>query len=131
VESKPGMMRRANFLATGPAGQSAEIIISAFPGDVGGKLANINRWRGQIGLGPVTEGEAGKWSSSFESNGATVSLVDFTGDKPLAGKTHPQRVIVATIPHAGNSWFFRITGDAPFVAAQEAAFLEFIKSVKF
>jgi hypothetical protein len=38
---------------------------------------------------------------------------------------------VATIPHAGNSWFFKMTGDAPLVEAQKEAFLEFVKSVKF
>jgi len=131
VESKPGPMRRANFLAGGEAGQSAEIVISAFPGDVGGQLANINRWRGQIGMGSISEKQAADLTRSFELNGATVTMVDVTSDKPTAGKAHPQRMIVATIPHNGDSWFFKITGDAPFVAAQEATFLAFVKSVKF
>jgi hypothetical protein len=34
----------------------AEVTVSAFPGDTGGLLANLNRWRGQIGLEPVQAG---------------------------------------------------------------------------
>ena len=34
-------------------------------------------------------------------------------------------------PHEGNSWFFKITGDAPLVEAPKDAFMQFVKSVKF
>jgi hypothetical protein len=44
---------------------------------------------------------------------------------------HPSRMIVVTIPNAGNSWFFKMTGDAPLVGAQKDSFLQFVKSVKF
>ena len=33
----------------------AELSVLVFPGDVGGELANINRWREQIGLAAIEE----------------------------------------------------------------------------
>src|SRR5262249_4613854 len=33
-------------------GEGVEVSIAAFPGDGGGLLANVNRWRGQVGLEP-------------------------------------------------------------------------------
>jgi hypothetical protein len=114
-------VRRASFVVNGPTGQSVDIAVTVFPGDVGGMPANINRWRSQIGLAPATDVA----TTSLDIAGVTATLVDFAND--ATGK----RMIVATIPHAGNSWFFKMTGDAPLVEAQKEAFLEFVKSVKF
>jgi predicted small secreted protein len=130
-EGKAAPMRRATFVVKGVDGQSAEVAISAFPGDVGGLLANVNRWRGQIGLGPVAPDEVASITADVEINGAKLTVVDFQTDTVAAGKTHPRRMIVVTLPHDGNSWFFKLTGDAPLVGAQKEPLLQFVKSVKF
>jgi hypothetical protein len=130
-EGKASAMRRATFLAKAADGQTAEIVVSVFPGDVGGLLANINRWRGQIGLGPVAPDEISGITSDLVINGAKATVVDFKADTASPGKTQPLRMVVVTIPHAGNSWFFKMTGDAPLVEAQKGIFLQFVKSVKF
>ena len=130
-EGKPSSMRRASFLAKRDDGQMADIAVTVFPGSVGGLLMNINRWRGQIGMDPVAPDEVRAMTSNLDLNGPTATVVDFTGDKPPAGKTQPQRMIVVTIPHENNSWFFKMTGDAPLVEVQKETLLQFVKSVKF
>ena len=130
-EGQVSAMRRATFLVGGADGQSAEIAVSVFPGDVGGLVANINRWRGQIGLGPVAPDEISGITSNVDVSGTTATVVDFQAESAPSGKTQPPRMIVATLPHAGNSWFFKMTGDAPLVGAQKDAFLQFVQSVKF
>jgi hypothetical protein len=124
-------MRRATFVVKGSDGQGAEVVVSSFPGDVGGLVANINRWRGQIGLGPIAPDEVSGITSDLMVNGAKATVVDFKADSAPQDKMPPKRMIVVTIPHEGNSWFFKITGDAPLVEAQKATFLEFVQSVKF
>jgi len=116
-------MRVATFNVAGESEQSAEIAVSAFPGDVGGALANINRWRGQLGLGPIKPEDVAGISSPVEAGDIKGTVVNID-----AGA---KRMLVATMPHAGNSWFFKMTGDAPLVEAQKANFLEFVKSVTF
>src|ERR1035437_5601990 len=61
-------MRRATFVVKGSEGQSAEVVVSSFPGDVGGLVANINRWRSQIGLGPVAPDEVSGMTSDLVVN---------------------------------------------------------------
>ena len=46
-----GSMRKGSWSISGHE-QYAEVSVLAFPGTVGGVTANINRWRGQIGLPP-------------------------------------------------------------------------------
>lgn len=118
-------MRRASFLVKGADSQAAEIAVTVFPGDVGGLLANVNRWRGQIGLEPTTAVKVAVLTQTLDVNGVAATVVDFAND--ATGK----RILVAMIPHGGNSWFFKMTGDKPVVEAQKAAFLDFVKSVKF
>ena len=79
-------MRRATFLVKGADGQSAEIAVSVFPGDVGGLMANINRWRGQIGLGPVAPDEIAGITSDLEVNGTKATVVDFKADTAPRGR---------------------------------------------
>jgi len=124
-------MRRATFLVSGEGAQTAEVAVSVFPGDVGGLMANINRWRGQIGLGPAAPDEISGFTSDVEVDGTKSTVVDLKGETVPPGRTQPTRMIVVTVPHGGNSWFFKITGDAPLVEKQKEAFLQFVKSVKF
>src|SRR5690606_18990816 len=61
-------MRVATYEAPGPDGP-VEVAITRFPGRVGGELANINRWRGQMGLPPVDESELEAVIERFEAPG--------------------------------------------------------------
>jgi len=45
-------MRKGSYTVTA-AGGEADCSITAFPGAVGGELANLNRWRGQLQLPPL------------------------------------------------------------------------------
>lgn len=124
-QEKPGVgMRKATFAISGANGASAELAVTAFPGDVGGDLANLNRWRGQLALPPVTEAEFAGAVTRLKVNGLNVTLADLTG-----GGDNPQRLLGAMVPHAGATWFFKLTGPAALVAAEKPAFLSFVQTL--
>lgn len=131
---QPSSVRRGSYTVKGAgtfAGQTVDIAVTVFPGDVGGLLMNINRWRSQIGLEPIKEDQVAALSSKIEVDGKSVTLVDLKDGKPAEGKTIPQRMLVGTLMHEGNSWFVKITGDAPLVEEQRKAFEAFVNSLKF
>lgn len=116
-------MRKGGW-KTGAGEGAAEVSVTAFPGDVGGLRANVDRWRGQVGL-PVTESEAklAEQVSPFRvsgTEGRKVSLAN--GGKALVA-------ILAS--HGGATWFFKITGSERAVADSSADFEAFVSSVKF
>jgi hypothetical protein len=116
-------MRKGSYTVPGPGGE-ADLSITAFPGDVGGELANINRWRGQVGLPPLPDEGLAAAARRFESNGLTFVVVD------LAGSQSPRRLLGAIVPFADGTWFFKLVGPDSLVAAQRQAFLDFLKTVK-
>jgi hypothetical protein len=125
-QSKPGSaMRKATYVITGEGGVSAELAVTAFPGDVGGEVANVNRWRGQLQLAPQSPTEAAAALTRVQANGLAIGVVEMVG----TGAT-PVRLIGAMVPFDGSTWFFKLTGPDALVAGQKQAFLEFARSIR-
>ncbi len=122
-------MRKATLLIPGEAGGAgAELSVTAFPGDVGGNLANVNRWRQQLSLAPIGEAELGAALQHLDVGALHVDLVELTGpSKPPAA---PQRVLGAIVPYSGATWFFKFTGPDALVSRERETFLVFIRSLR-
>ena len=122
---KPGSaMRKGSFAIKGEGGE-ADVSITAFPGDVGGDLANLNRWRGQLQLPPVGQAEFDAATQHLDHNGLHMTVADIVGTGANA-----QQILGAMIPHAGATWFVKILGPSALVAKEKAAFLAFLATVK-
>jgi hypothetical protein len=119
-------MRKGSYAIVGSDGAEADLSITAFPGNVGGDLANINRWRGQISLPPINEADLSSQTQHIDANGLHMTFVDFantTGDKP-------QRVMGAIVPFGSATWFFKLSGPDVLVASQRETFLAFLQTIK-
>jgi hypothetical protein len=117
----PSAMRKGSYTVKGDGGE-ADLSITAFPGATGGLEANLNRWRGQVGLPAASPAEVAAGSEKFESNGLSIVVVDYANNGT--------RILGAVVPYGGNSWFFKMMGPDAIVAGQKAAFLEFLRTVK-
>ncbi len=122
-QSKPGGSVRKGSYVIGPAsGPTADLSITAFPGDVGGDLANVNRWRSQIGLGPISAAEFPGTLTHLDSGGLHIDYVDLAHNGT--------RMLAAIAPHEGATWFVKLTGPDALVAAEKFAFIDFLKTLR-
>ncbi|HXQ82369.1 MAG TPA: hypothetical protein VN775_13710 [Opitutaceae bacterium] len=120
-----GAMRKASYAVPGEGGES-ELSITAFPGDVGGELANVNRWRGQVGLAPLRAEELESAVSRVEANGLRFAIVElFPPGDPGA-----KAMVGAIVPFGGSTWFFKLTGPGALVRASRPAFTGFLHTVR-
>ncbi len=122
----PGPMRKGSYDVPGETAADADLSIFSFPGDTGGLLGNINRWRGQIGLEPLAESDlaANITRVAAGENSPQITVVDF------ASKDASTRMLAAILPGKGETYFFKLTGPASTVAAQKNAFLAMLQTVK-
>jgi hypothetical protein len=121
---KSGSAMRKGSYAVKRDGAEADFAITAFPGDTGGLHANINRWRGQVGLptaGPVELDAAVQHMDG--RGGMHFDVVDLAGPSGT-------RLLGAITSHGGNSWFFKLMGPDAVVAAEKPAFVEFLHTVQ-
>lgn len=124
----PGPMLTAKFSITGSGG-SAEVNILSSGMDTG-LAANVNRWRGQLGLPPVAqEDELSKMVGSIDIGGGKAQVVDLSGTDSKTGK--PARLVGAIVPNNGQTWYYKLVGDEQIVAQQKDAFIQFVQSAKY
>ena len=119
-------MRKGSYAVPGPDGAEADCSVTAFPGDVGGELANLNRWRGQIDLPPLAAADVPAATTRLSHDGLDFVVVDFAN--PKAEKA--QRILGALVAHDGATWFFKLLGSEAALGAQKDAFLHFLSTVK-
>jgi hypothetical protein len=121
----PAPMRKASYGVPAGSGQG-DLSITAFPGDVGGELANVNRWRGQIGLAPLKPEELDASVSRQQANGLDFTIVELA---PGGGDPDGKAILGAIVPFQGSTWFFKLTGPGTALKSAKPAFIVFLRSV--
>lgn len=116
----PNAMRKGSWIIHGEGEKKAEMAVTVFPGDVGGLAANVNRWRGQLGLPPADE--ASILASAQPAQVGTVQGQSFR----LVSADGKRSTIAVIVPHSSASWFFKLSGDRNIVEAQTPVFLKFL-----
>ena len=130
VESPGNSMRIATFLVKREGGGSGEVAVTKFPGDVGTMHGNIERWRGQVGLGSIDPGDVGRYSRSLDWEGVDATLVDTSGVREGERDPSSQRILTVIVSKDGYKWFFKLTGDTELVGQEEKNLIEFAKSAQ-
>ena len=74
-----GGMRYATLTPPQDAGK-VEVSVVTLAGPAGGELANVNRWRGQIGLPPVEEAALAGLRKPLRSAAGPIALYDFESE---------------------------------------------------
>ncbi|HEV7927580.1 MAG TPA: hypothetical protein VGR14_19670, partial [Verrucomicrobiae bacterium] len=129
VETGPRAMVYNSFSVPGETGAKAEVTISFLGGGGGGVLANANRWRGQIGLGPLGSDQLDGVAETLTLSDGKATLVDFMGTDAKTGQ--PARLVAAIVPHGDNTWFYKLTGNGKVVGGQKDSFVQFVKTVHY
>ena len=132
-------MRAATYsipLAPGDQG-TAECVVNFFgSGQGGGVDANIERWQGQV-LGADGKPAAAKVDKRT-ARGVPITIIDTTGTYtgmggPMMGGGKPApgyRLIGAIAEGPGGSVFFKLTGPAKTIAAQQKNFEQLLASIQ-
>jgi hypothetical protein len=120
---QPVAMRVASFKLAGASDETADVSIVPLPGMAGGDMANVNRWRGQVGLQPAPVDVLQNSAQAVEAGGQSARLYDLAGTSSR---------IIGVIQHRdGTAWFYKMTGNPDLVGQQKPAFVAFLQSLHF
>jgi hypothetical protein len=121
-------MRLGSFKVAGANADSADVSVIAFPGEAGGLISNINRWRGQLQLPPLDEDQLSQITQRTEVDNVPTYLVDF---QTVENAPKPSRILGAVLQTADRTWFVKMTGPPGLIESQREKFLTFVKSFHF
>jgi hypothetical protein len=115
-------MRYASFTAE-KNGEKADISVVTFPGDGGGDVENVNRWRQQIGLPGIGVEQIQSMITPEHAGDLHLYTIDMAGASA--------RVLAAWTRQNGRAWFFKLTGPANVVEQEKPKFAAFLQSIRF
>lgn len=121
-------MRLGSFKVEGANAASADVSVIAFPGEAGGLISNINRWRGQLQLPPLDEDQLSQITQRTDVDNVPTYLVDF---QTVENSPKPSRILGAVLQTADRTWFVKMTGPPGLIDSQREKFLAFVKSFRF
>jgi hypothetical protein len=130
-EQPPSAMVLARFSVSDPALGDAEVTVTVFPGDVGGLLANVNRWRRQIGLEAIEPADLPKVTSTIEVNGDPATLVDLVNPQGGGSAPGPNRLLVVLVSREGRTWFYKMAGPDELVTTAKPELIKFVQSARY
>ncbi len=100
---------------------SVDISLIRLKGSAGGDLANVNRWRQQIGLPPWDEATLKAQTDIVSSPAGKIKVVEFSNSK--------QRIVAATLPFGEVTWFVKMIGSDEVVAKERKRFIQFLETL--
>jgi len=125
-DATPRPARLTTIIADDGDGASCELAVTRFPGDVGGELANVNRWRAQMGLD--------RTDSTASEDAQAVSVGEFAGTlyRFASPGDDPGRsgMLVALLEQGGSTWFFKMVGPTDALDRHRERFVAFLGSVR-
>lgn len=117
-------MRKGSWIISSPDGSRAEMAVTVFPGDVGGDTANVNRWRGQLGLEKWSDAEVQKNYTPISINNLSAKL--FT----LVATDGKKTTLAVIFPKNNATWFFKLNGDSALVKNENEAFIKMVSATQ-
>lgn len=130
-ENDPGPVRRGSFEITNDQGAYADFAITVFPGDVGGVLPNINRWRDQLRLPAISPADLPNATEEITVGGRPGLIMMIEGNVTGGSRNVTQTTLGAFVFQEDSTWFFKMTGDDDLVRAEETPFRAFLDTVSF
>lgn len=121
-------MRQANFRVAGEP--DAECYLTFLPGSAGGVAANVNRWRGQMGLEVLAAAEV-EALPRRELTGGDAVFVDMSGGyRGMGVEAEPDYRMAGLILESPRSTLFlKMVGPASVIDGEMVRFEELARSI--
>ncbi|MBR91091.1 MAG: hypothetical protein CMO66_07500 [Verrucomicrobiales bacterium] len=99
--------------------------VTVLEGDGGGLEPNINRWRGQLGLGKIEGADLNATLEEVPSLGKDARMVDVNGTSVRSFRE--SRTVGVIVPRTELTWFYKFSGPPANLEVHKADFLDFIQ----
>lgn len=106
-------------------GKQLEITLTRLGVNSGSMLANVNRWRGQIGLEPIDQATLDKDTLSLDVAGENAPYF------VLADAKVEKAIYVVVVERPDHKLFIKLMGDRGLAESEKSAFQEFVESIRF
>ena len=125
IPSQGSSMRIASFDVPFSTGMG-DLSVMELGGEGGGLVANVNRWRGQIGLEPLEENEIRAQAQPGESDVGPYQIFQLINDS-----NSDTAMLTAILPMNNSTLYIKLTASIDGIMDLEKDFKTFCSSIKY
>lgn len=122
-EEKAGQFLTAAYAL--PSG--GRVTVSKLAGDGGGLAANLNRWRGQVGLKPIADKDISGQPLKIADSDEVMQLFNLTS---VDSAPDAEGILAGILPLKDETWYFKFSGPVGVLRKSDVVFAEFLRSVR-
>lgn len=123
-------MRIASYEVKADDGRTVDISVVPLGAQAGGLLDNVNRWRNELKLAPVTEGDLADLVKPVPIGTTEGKLLNLVSEQANLDGKFKERTLAAILNLEGTTVFFKLRGEDQLALENEPKFLEWLKSVQ-
>ncbi|MCC6487453.1 MAG: hypothetical protein IT364_08125 [Candidatus Hydrogenedentes bacterium] len=128
VKARPRPFREATYHPSGQ--EETECYVTVVPADAGSAVETINRWRGQLGLEPLSKSEIEAGPSTQVLDGKGLLIEAFGDLTDLGGNVHEDYGLLSMVcVQDGTLFIVRMTGPREQVQSERDHFMAFLGSI--
>lgn len=104
------------------------LTVSKLGGDGGGLAANVNRWRGQVGMQPLPEEKVTGQPMPVTGSAREILLFNLNPDE---APDDAEGIFAAVLPLGSETWYFKLTGPSAKLRENGGTvFMDFLTDVR-
>ncbi len=105
--------------------------IVKFPGDAGGVLANVNRWRKQLSLDPITVDDLVSLLVPVQHSELSISFIQLDNVTKQSSGSSFEAMYVGFFIANDHSYFFKLTGSKNLLRAYYDNFITILRTITY
>ena len=125
-----GGMRLASYAIQGTNGRTASVSVVPLGPEASGELDNVNRWRRELQLEPVTEAQIESLRQPVKIGSLDARMYELVSDQNILDGHFKSRTLVSMLAVEQATIFFKLMGEDALVAENKPKFIAWLKSVQ-
>lgn len=124
-----GGMRLASYAIQGSDGRTASVSVVPLGPEASDVLENVNRWRRELQLAPITAGEVDTARQPVKIGAIDAKLFEFVSEQPILDGKFKSRTLVSMLAVEQATIFFKMMGEDALVAENKPKYIAWLRSV--
>ncbi len=105
--------------------------VTKFPDNAGSVLSNVNRWRSQLKLSPISDKDLSSFVTLIDAQALSIQVCYMSSNEKILDNKYKKSTFVGFFKYDQFTYFFKLTGESTLLNREKQKFINLLKSVRY